>query len=83
MIGPSTHKGKAIVRHVTGILFIVLGVVGLVLPILQGILFLAIGTLLLAPEIPFFHRLFQRVERRFPRLGRAAHHWHQRFHKDK
>ncbi|MFO7903633.1 MAG: hypothetical protein ACQESR_07365 [Planctomycetota bacterium] len=69
-------------RHVVGILFIVLGVVGLVLPILQGILFLGIGTLLLAPDIPFFHRLSQRVERRFPRIGRAAHRWHQRFRKE-
>ncbi|MGQ9495222.1 MAG: hypothetical protein ACUVRY_03045 [Thermoanaerobaculaceae bacterium] len=55
-------------RHLLGWSLLVLGVVGLILPILQGWLFLAAGALLLAPDIPFFARFFCWIEARFPRL---------------
>jgi uncharacterized membrane protein YbaN (DUF454 family) len=45
-----------------------LGVLGLVLPILQGWLFIAIGALMLAPDVPLFARLVCWVENRSPRL---------------
>jgi uncharacterized protein len=45
---------------------LLLGVVGLVLPILQGWLFIGIGALLLAPDVPVFARLLSWVEERFP-----------------
>jgi uncharacterized protein len=54
-------------RHVLGWLFIVLGILGLFLPILQGILFLCIGVLLLADDIPLFKRLIDKVESKWPR----------------
>jgi hypothetical protein len=56
------------VRVLCGWLFIVFGLLGLVLPILQGILFLAIGALLLAPYVPFFRRLKVLLYRRFPKV---------------
>ncbi len=62
---------------VAGILFIILGLVGLVLPFLQGFLFLAIGVILLSlhsPKIrawtdthtvkyPKIHATIQKVEK--------------------
>ena len=52
--------------------FIVLGILGLFLPILQGILFLAIGGMLLSMESPTAKRLMDRLRVRYPVLDRAA-----------
>ncbi len=57
-----------VVRHVMGWGMLALGVAGLVLPVLQGWLFIAIGALILARDMPFFARLLDRIERRFPLL---------------
>jgi hypothetical protein len=57
----------AVARLTAGWTMIALGLLGLVLPILQGILFLVIGLALLAPFIPFVDRLQQRLYRRMPR----------------
>jgi uncharacterized membrane protein YbaN (DUF454 family) len=46
--------------------FIVLGIAGLVLPILQGILFLLIGLSLLSNQSPWAQRMLQRLRDRFP-----------------
>lgn len=64
---------KNIVRIGAGGIFIILGLLGLVLPILQGLLFLAIGLVLLAPDIPLFHRMFCWVEIRFPKTRDTFH----------
>jgi uncharacterized membrane protein YbaN (DUF454 family) len=53
-------------RHIAGWGLLLLGVVGLVLPVLQGWLLIAIGALLLAPDVPVFARLVCWVETRFP-----------------
>ena len=42
---------KRAARIVSGWVFLLLGVAGLFLPILQGIIFLTIGAILLAPYI--------------------------------
>jgi uncharacterized membrane protein YbaN (DUF454 family) len=57
-----------IIRITAGWLLIVLGLIGLVVPILQGLLFLAIGAALLAPSVPIFHRASVALRRRFPAL---------------
>ena len=57
-------------RIALGILSLILGVAGLALPILQGWLFLGIGLVLLAKDVPFFQRLSDKLERRFPKLAR-------------
>ncbi len=63
-----------------------LGVAGLFLPILQGVLFLAIGFSILATEQPWAERLLQRLRHRFPQVARALDQtkartaiWLQRF----
>ena len=53
-----------------GWFFIVLGVLGLFLPFLQGILFLLVGMLLLSRESVIARRLLDRLRERFPTLGR-------------
>lgn len=63
------------VRVIAGWFFIVLGLLGLVLPVLQGILFLAIGALLLAPYVPFFRRIKVYLFRRFPRMRKRIRVW--------
>lgn len=70
---------RVFVRHALGWGFMVLGVVGSLLPILQGWLFFAAGALLLAPEVPFFRRVFCWIEARFPRLKRPLAKLRQRF----
>lgn len=49
---------------------ILLGLVGLVLPFLQGVLFLAIGVGILSHHSPWARRQLHRLRRRYPR---AAH----------
>ena len=52
-----------------GCVFLVLGVLGLFLPILQGILFLCVGLILLAKAHPRFRLLKIRLKKRYPKYG--------------
>ena len=60
---------KRIVIWWLGWAFILLGIAGLVLPILQGILFLLIGLSLLSNQSPWAARLLQKLRDRFPRIS--------------
>jgi hypothetical protein len=51
-----------------GWFFVVLGVLGLFLPILQGVLFLAVGFALLARELEWVRRYRERLYARYPKL---------------
>jgi uncharacterized protein len=55
-----------IVRIALGTILILLGIPGLVLPVLQGWLFLALGALLLSVDVPFFDRLVRWIEQKVP-----------------
>lgn len=57
-------------KLIVGWFFLILGVIGLFLPILQGILFIAIGLAILAPEQEWARRLLLWLRRRFPRSAR-------------
>jgi uncharacterized protein len=73
---PISARLKRITLIITGWLFIVLGIVGLFLPILQGILFLLVGLVILSAEYHWARRLLERLRNRFPRLDtviKAAH----------
>lgn len=50
--------------------FILLGIVGLFLPILQGILFLLVGLAILSTESRFARGILVKLRRRFPNLSR-------------
>lgn len=58
--------GRPYWRHLVGWPLLILGIVGLALPFLQGILFIVIALTLLAPEIPLFRRALEALKKRFP-----------------
>lgn len=57
---------RRLLRPVLGWMFIILGVLGLFLPILQGILFLVIGLMLLSSRYAFAHALLEKARHRYP-----------------
>jgi uncharacterized membrane protein YbaN (DUF454 family) len=63
---------KRIVTLSVGWGFILLGIVGLFLPILQGMLFLFIGLVILSSEYVWAKRLIAWLRQRFPKFGRVA-----------
>jgi uncharacterized protein len=67
----NAHLKRALVLLV-GWGFILLGIVGLFLPVLQGVLFLFIGLVILSSEYVWAHHLITRLRQRFPKVGRIA-----------
>lgn len=63
---------------ITGWFFIFLGILGLFLPILQGVLFLAIGSYLLSLESPWVRKKLLQFQRRYPKLGATLDEARQR-----
>jgi uncharacterized membrane protein YbaN (DUF454 family) len=63
---------KRVLVLIIGWAFIALGIVGLFLPVLQGILFLLIGLVILSTEYVWAHHLLNKVRQRFPKIGRVA-----------
>ena len=58
---------------IVGWTFIVLGIAGLFLPVLQGILFLMIGLIILSSEYAWAHGFVERLRTSFPRVGARFH----------
>jgi uncharacterized membrane protein YbaN (DUF454 family) len=80
-IPPCYHiKMKARLKRVgviiVGWAFIVIGIAGLFLPILQGVPFLLVGLLILSTEYVWAHNLLHKLRARFPRI--AVHMDHAR-----
>jgi len=63
---------------IVGWFFIVLGVLGLFLPILQGILFILIGLSILSSRSRLVKRFLSRVEARFPHYFREIEGWKEK-----
>lgn len=61
--GPLRRTG----RFILGWFFIVLGVAGLFLPVLQGVLFLGLGLALLARDSPWARKILECLKKRYPR----------------
>jgi uncharacterized membrane protein YbaN (DUF454 family) len=64
---------KRVLVLMVGWSFVLLGIAGLFLPILQGVLFLLIGLFILSTEYVWAHHLLERLKTRFPKLSSAAH----------
>ena len=64
------HLKRSLVTFIA-VLFLLLGLVGLVLPILQGVLFIAIGLLLLSLVSERVRTFLDKHTVRFPVLHRA------------
>jgi uncharacterized protein len=73
---------RRILRIILGVAFILLGIVGLFLPFLQGILFIAIGLFLLASHLPLIARLICWLQRKVPAVDRLMVRLRQSVHKD-
>ena len=63
---------KVILWQVLGYAFLVLGVLGMFLPILQGFLFLAIGLIILARHAPWAERLLNYLREKSPVVDRTV-----------
>jgi Ca2+-transporting ATPase len=68
-----TKMVKRVLMIVAGWAFLALGIVGLFLPVLQGILFIMIGLGILSTEYAWAHRWILKLKNRFPGA-------HKRFH---
>lgn len=71
---------KRVLVLVFGWGFILLGIVGLFLPILQGVLFILIGLFILSTEYEWAHNMLQRLRQRYPRVAHIADSARQRAH---
>ncbi len=73
---PTYPRFKRIALIILGWIFIALGIVGLFLPVLQGILFLLVGLVILSTEYHWVRKLLEKARTRFPKLDamiKAAH----------
>ncbi len=66
------RHAKRILVLVVGWFFVLLGIIGLFLPILQGVLFILVGLIILSSEYVWAHHLLRRLKEKFPKIGRVA-----------
>lgn len=69
------HPALRIARQVVGWLLLVVGLVGLLIPIFPSIPFFAAGALLLAPYVRVFRRLAAWMHKRYPRFRGPLRHF--------
>ena len=62
-------------RITLGIIFAILGVIGSLLPIMQGWIFFLLAVLVLFPQSSFAIKSCNRIERRMPRLVARLRKW--------
>ena len=72
------QKRKRWLILAAGWAFVLLGIIGLFLPVLQGILFLLIGLVLLSGEYVWAHHLLTKLRARFPRVAARVQEASQR-----
>ena len=61
-------KVKRTLLLISAIVFIILGIIGLVLPFLQGFLFIALGVILLSLYSPSMREWLEKHTRKVPKL---------------
>jgi uncharacterized membrane protein YbaN (DUF454 family) len=59
---------KRTLRLIAGIFLLLFGCIGLFLPVLQGILFIILGLILLAPESQLIQKGLKKLKERYPDL---------------
>jgi uncharacterized membrane protein YbaN (DUF454 family) len=65
------HPAWRTVRIVIGAALVPIGIVGLFIPVLQGVVLLLVAFALLASEIPMVRAWRDKLARRYPRLFRG------------
>jgi uncharacterized membrane protein YbaN (DUF454 family) len=53
-------------RIITGYFFVILGFIGLFLPVLQGVFFIILGLFILAPESKFIRKGLEKFREKYP-----------------
>ena len=69
---------KKIVILIVGWFFIGLGILGLFLPILQGILFIMIGLAILSTRSELVKRFLRHIEERYPQHHKRMEIWREK-----
>ncbi len=72
---------KRIGLLIIGWFFIVLGILGLFLPVLQGILFILIGLAILSSRSETIKRLLKHLEECYPQYHEKIEAWKERLRK--
>jgi uncharacterized membrane protein YbaN (DUF454 family) len=72
------NQFKKIGILIIGWIFIGLGILGLFLPILQGILFIMIGLAILSSRSESVRRFLKNIEDRYPRHHERMEHWKEK-----
>lgn len=62
-------------RIALGIVFILLGIIGAFVPIMQGWIFILLAVLVLFPQSRFAIKALDKIERRMPRLVARLRRW--------
>lgn len=75
------NQFKKIAILIIGWTFLMLGALGLFLPILQGILFIMIGLAILSSRSETIRRFLRRFEERHPHYHARVEQWRERFRK--
>lgn len=65
------HTVLSALKILSGVVLLLVGLVGNVLPIIPGLLFMAAGVLLLAGEVPWVDRRLIALETRYPKIKSA------------
>lgn len=63
---------KKIIRLALAGISILIGIAGLVLPVLPGLLFFGVALLLLFPDAPLARKVLGKIEQRWPRAHRLV-----------
>ena len=66
------RHAKRLAIRIVGWGFILLGIVGLFLPVLQGVLFILVGLIILSSEYVWAHHVLTKLRERFPKISHAA-----------
>ena len=69
---------KGVGMIIVGWFFVLLGIVGLFLPILQGILFIMIGLAILSSRSELIRRFLKRLEEHFPQQYGQVEIWKEK-----
>jgi uncharacterized protein len=69
------RTAKQVMITVGGYFFLLLGVLGSILPIMQGWFFFIIGLIMLSKTTPWARRWLHKLRLRFPKLASKADKW--------
>jgi uncharacterized protein len=66
-------RWKQISILIAGWSFLLLGIVGLILPFLQGVLFILVGLIILSSQYDWARQLLGKLRERFPKISCVSH----------